>query len=117
MSFMLTTEQIANRSKTVTRRMGWEFLKAGDMVQAVVKCQGLKKGEKIKPLCVLRVKSVRRERLDCLTRYKPPYGKRECEREGFPDMKPHEFLRFFCKSHKGSWRKSVVTRIEFEYVD
>jgi len=47
MSFFLTTDQIRNKTKTVTRRDGWLFLKPGDIVQACVKCQGLKKGEKI----------------------------------------------------------------------
>lgn len=35
MSFALTTPQILNRSKTVTRRAGWSFLKPGDIVCAV----------------------------------------------------------------------------------
>ena len=64
MSFALTTEQIRARTKTVTRRLGWEFLKPGDLVQAVVKCQGLKKGEKVEPLAELRIVAVRRESLN-----------------------------------------------------
>lgn len=63
MSFSMTTEQIRNRTKTVTRRLGWEFLKPGDVVNAVVKAMGLKPGEKVERLCQLRVKNVRRERL------------------------------------------------------
>lgn len=114
MSFALTTDQIRNRTKTVTRRMGWEFLKPGDFICAVTKCQGLKKGEKIERLCVLRVKSVRRERLSCLTKDQV-YGNRECAREGFPGMIPAEFVSFFARSHKGAWRESLVTRIEFTY--
>jgi hypothetical protein len=31
MSFALTTEQIRVQKKTVTRRLGWEFLKPGDL--------------------------------------------------------------------------------------
>ena len=46
MSFMLTTEQMRNRSKSVTRRLGWNTLKPGDRIIAAVKCQGLGKGGK-----------------------------------------------------------------------
>jgi len=31
-SFALTTQQVRNRTKTVTRRAGWLFLKAGDIL-------------------------------------------------------------------------------------
>jgi len=47
MSFAMTTKQVRNQTKTVTRRFGWWFLKAGDIVQPVEKAMGLKKGEKI----------------------------------------------------------------------
>ncbi len=48
MSFMLTTQQMQDRTKDVTRRVGWWFLKPGDVIMAVEKGMGLKKGEKIK---------------------------------------------------------------------
>ena len=51
MSFAITTSQVRDRSKTVTRRLGWRFLKRGDVVCAVVKNMGLKKGEKVQRLC------------------------------------------------------------------
>ena len=35
MSFALTTKQIKSRTKTVTRRLGWTFLKPGDLIQPV----------------------------------------------------------------------------------
>lgn len=44
MSFTLTIEQMRARTKTVTRRKGWAFLKPGDLVWAVVKGMGLKPG-------------------------------------------------------------------------
>lgn len=37
MSFALTTDQVKDRVKTVTRRNGWWFLKPGDIVNAVKK--------------------------------------------------------------------------------
>lgn len=40
MSFMLTTRQIRERSKDVTRRLGWEKLKPGDRLHAMRKVHG-----------------------------------------------------------------------------
>lgn len=107
-SFALTTEQIRNRSKTVARRPGWENLKPGTLLLAVKKGMGLKPGEKIEPLAVIRVVSVRREMLSLITRD-------DCEREGFPELRPEDFIDMF-KSHMGGMACQMVTRIEFEYV-
>lgn len=108
-SFMLTTEQFKNRSKTVTRRMNWQHVKVGDILCGVEKCQGLKKGEKIKKLGLIRVTDVRREPLWDITDY-------DCLREGFPHWAPQHFVRFFCKHNKCE-PDAEVTRIEFEYLD
>lgn len=32
MSFMLTTERVRNKTKTVTRRLGWQNLKRGEII-------------------------------------------------------------------------------------
>lgn len=37
MSFALTKRQVLERTKTVTRRLGWEKLRPGDLVRAVEK--------------------------------------------------------------------------------
>lgn len=68
MSFSLTTKQFIDGSKTVTRRLGWKFLKPGDRVMACEKCQGLKKGEKVKRLGEIEIINVTRERLDCIAK-------------------------------------------------
>ncbi len=107
-SFALTTEQIRNRTKTVTRRIGWQNLKPGTLLQGVVKGMGLKKGESPEKLAVIVVTSVRRERL---CRMKAG----DTAREGFPEMKWFEFVRMFCK-HMGCLDSDEVTRIEFRYV-
>lgn len=112
-SFSMTTPQFMDGSKDVTRRMGWEHIKAGDVLRAVEKCMGLKKGEKMKPLDMIRVVSVRQELLDQMTR-DPEYGLVECKREGFPEMVPSEFIEFFCRGHRGAYPKRTITRIEFE---
>jgi hypothetical protein len=115
MSFMLTTEQYRNRTKTVTRRLGWQFLKPGAILNGVEKGMGLKKGEKVVKLGQHQVVSVRREplrtMLDDLA-----YGTEECQKEGFPDMTPQQFVEMFCQSHRGCEPGTVVTRIEFEYL-
>ena len=54
-SFSMTTEAVRRREKTVTRRLGWWNLKPGTVLQAVEKAQGLKKGEHVKPICLIRV--------------------------------------------------------------
>lgn len=109
MSFMLTTHQVRIRLKDVTRRLGWWNLKPGEVVCAVEKCQGLKKGEKINRLCVIRIKSTRGEELRNIT-----YA--DCVREGFPEMQPWEFVAMFAKHNKCT-PYTEVNRIEFEYVD
>jgi hypothetical protein len=45
MSFSLTERQLLDGSKSVTRRLGWRMLKAGDELLAVRKCMGIRKGE------------------------------------------------------------------------
>lgn len=113
MSFSLTTPQVLARTKTVTRRTGWTFLKAGDLIHAVEKGMGLKKGEKVKRLAVIRVVHVRREPLGIIgTRYLY-----DPVLEGFPMMSNDEFVAMFCRTHRGCTPDTEVTRIAFEYVD
>jgi len=108
MSFMLTTPQVLARTKTVTRRCGWTFLKPGDRLQAIEKGQGLKKGETVRRLAVIRVVSVRREPLSAITH-------QDVLREGFHSWATTDFVSFFCGSHKGCTPTTVITRIEFDY--
>lgn len=109
MSFMLTTDQIRDRSKTVTRRNGWLFLKVGDKVRAVEKCQGLKKGEKVRPLAMIEIIDIKMEPLDQITQ-------RECVKEGFPGMTPGEFIDMYMGANKMRNDHDLVTRIEFKYL-
>ncbi len=110
MSFQLTTRQVRERTKTVTRRDGWEYLKPGELVLACEKCQGLRKGEKVRTLCVIRILNTRREPLNRI-------DQADCVREGFPEMTPAQFIEFFGRTHDECVPAKVVTRIEFEYVD
>lgn len=108
MSFAMTTPQFIDGTKDVTRRMGWWFLKPGDVVQGVEKAMGLRKGEKVKRLGPIRVVSVRRERLDAITQ-------EDVVREGFPDWTPAQFVEFLC-SKGGAKPDTIVNRIEFERI-
>ncbi len=112
-SFSRTTDQIRDKTKTVTRRKKWLFVKPGDILNACVKCMGLKPGEKIEHICQIRVTNVRREKLSamCILRY----GDKEAILEGFPEFSGREFVRMFCDDMGGD-KHQEVTRIEFEYV-
>ena len=111
-SFALTTKQILAQTKTVTRRLGWKFLKPGDYLCGVEKSQGLKPGEKLVRLNVIRVISVAREMLQEIAELD---AKDECRKEGFPEMHPDVFIEMFCE-HMGCTPTTWVTRIEFAYV-
>jgi hypothetical protein len=119
MSFMLTTEQILNKTKTVTRRLGWEKIESGDKLQPIKKGQGLKKGETITKLGnPIVVVSARREPLNRMTT-DLNYGFSECEKEGFKEHPayrfPSEFVAMFCNTHRHCIPDTTITRIEFKY--
>jgi hypothetical protein len=117
MSFSMTTQQIRDGSKLVTRRLAWLKLvgKSGILLQGVVKGMGLKKGEHVEKIRVIRLVEARREPLrrmiDDLD-----YGWCEVSLEGFPDMHPANFVTWFCKGHHCTPDR-MITRIEFEYVE
>lgn len=109
MSFFHTQCQIKDRSKTVTRRRGWKNLKPGELFWAIEKGQGLKKGERVRRLVMLRCVSNRAELLGWIT-------PEDCAKEGFPELKPAEFVLMFCRNMGGE-PDQEVRRIEFEYVE
>lgn len=115
MSFSLTTEQMRRREKTVTRRLGWDSIEAGQLICAVEKGMGLKKGETVTRIGVVRVLSVRKEPLWKMI-YDHPYGCQEVIKEGFPKMTPREFVEMFCEHNKVEPARPV-NRIEFEHVE
>jgi hypothetical protein len=104
MSFALTTDAVQARTKTVTRRLGWRFLQVGTLLQPVVKCQGLKKGEQVEKIgAPIRVTDVTREVLN------EGVSQSDVLREGFPDLTPQQFIDMFC-AHNGCKPTDVVTR-------
>lgn len=108
MSFAMTTEQARNRTKTITRRQGWWNAKPGQLIQQVVKGMGLKKGEKVEKIHVIRLTSVRSEHVYEITQ-------EDVIKEGFPDWEPNDFIAFYCKAHKIT-PDEMCNRIKFEYV-
>jgi hypothetical protein len=108
MSVTLTEQAVVERRKTVTRRLGWTFLKPGDRLTLCRKVMGRKPGEPLIRLAEVEVVSVRRERLSAVTR-------EDVEREGFPGMSPREFARFF-QEHMRCRLDDDVTRIAWRYL-
>jgi len=109
MSFSLTTRQFRERSKFVTRRLGWFFLKPGDTVCGVEKGMGLKKGEKVVRLGPIEIVSNRPEMLNTIT-------PADVILEGFQEMSPDEFVAMFCRHNKVAPDKTV-NRIEYKYLE
>lgn len=118
MAFSMTTQAILQRTKTVTRRTGWADLTPGTLLRAVEKSMGLKKGEKVRRLAVLRVTSVDRERLDRLRDADPTVVASELAAEGV-DRCCDTWQDFLSKYFwpQGCHPDTVVTRIGFEYLD
>lgn len=115
MSFFLTTNQVRNKTKTVTRRLGWWFLKPGEIINACVKCQGLGKGGKIERICKIRIVDVREELLNTMASL-DDYGEKEATLEGFPGLTGSEFVEMFCRNMKCE-PYCIVNRIEFKYIE
>ena len=79
------------------------------MVCGVEKGMGLKKGEKVKRLGIIRIVSAYPEQLSAI-------DAADVAREGFPDRTPAQFVAMFCK-HNQVEPSYMVNRIEFEYLD
>lgn len=110
MSVAYTEDAVRSRTKTVTRRVGWRFLKPGDRLTLCRKVMGLKKGESPVRVAEVEVVAVSLERLDSITAA-------EVVVEGFPGMSPEEFVRRFFVEAQGIPADQMVTRIEWKYLD
>lgn len=105
----MTKEQIIARTKTVTHRYSWKFLKVGDILQGVEKGMGLKFGEKAVKLALIRVTKCHWEPLADITQ-------EDVIKEGFPDWTPEQFIQFIYDNY-GKHPCEKIHRIEFEYLD
>lgn len=113
MSVALTETAVRERRKSVTRRLGWAFLKPGERLTLARKVMGRRhKDGTVEPLvriCDVEVVSVRREPLDAITA-------EDVAREGFAGQTPAEFVAFFCE-HMRCGPGTLVNRIEWRYLD
>lgn len=107
-SMAATVPQVKNRTKTVTRRIGWKYLKPGTILNCVEKSMGLQPGQKVKRICQVVVTRVNQEPLSDVSDL-------DVKKEGFPDMTREQFIKKF-KSVYDVDEETKVTRIEFEYL-
>lgn len=107
-SCALTIPQIEAETKTETRRLGWDFLKEGDVLNVVDRTMGFKKGESPRHIRKIYVEKTWREPLNNITR-EGVYA------EGFPEMSVKEFIEFFCDSHNCESDTNIRV-IQFDYV-
>lgn len=121
MSVAFTEQAVRDRTKTVTRRKGWTFLKPGDRLTLCRKVMGRKKDEPLVRVAEVEVVSVRREPLTDLLGGAAPwwteYGREEMVREGFPGHDPHWFVAELFTVAQGIAADDEVTRIEWRYLD
>jgi hypothetical protein len=111
MSVAFTEQAVVDRTKTVTRRKGWTFLKPGDRLTLCRKVQGRKPGEPLVRLAEVQVVDVRREPL---FKVRDPG---EMAREGFPGMAWFTFCNEFFWKAQRIHATDDVTRIEWRYLD
>lgn len=111
MSVSYTEQAVLERRKTVTRRLGWTFLKAGDRLTLCRKVMGRKPGEPLVRLAEVEVVSVERVPLRYIN---APDVRREAV-PGMEDADPDEWVRWFCE-HMRCTPYTEVTRIEWRYL-
>lgn len=110
MSVAFTEAVVRSRTKTVTRRKGWAYLRPGERITLCRKVMGRRPGEPLVRLAEVEVLDVRREPLDAIT-------VADVAREGFPGMSTEEFMRRFFIDAQGIQPIDTVTRIEWAYLD
>lgn len=110
MSVSHTTDAVIERRKTVTRRLGWTFLKPGDRLTLCRQVMGRRKGEPLERLAEVEVVSVRREPLDAITA-------EDVEREGVTQWSkdPFSWMLEYAATF-GCGYTDEVTRIEWRYL-
>lgn len=126
MSVSITEGAVREQRKTVTRRLGWRFLRPGDRLTLCRKVMGRKPGEPLVRLAEVEVISVRRESLFSMT-------DEDVAREGVPLAYPDGRARFdewwedtglptatawitWFAWEMGCYPETEVTRIEWRYL-
>ena len=109
MSVSLTEDPVRTQAKTVTRRLGWRYLRPGERLCLCRKVMGRKPGEPLVRIVDVEVVSVRVEPLAAVT-------DDDVAREGFPGRTAAWFVEFFCP-HMRATPATPVTRIQWRYLD
>src|SRR3954447_25662596 len=106
MSVSLTEQAVRDRTKTVTRRLGWTFLKPGDRLTLCRKVMGRKPGEPLDRIAEVEVVDVLREPLDAM-----PESDIELEAvPGMEDVSADEWIAWYCGTFNAR-PSTPVTRI------
>jgi hypothetical protein len=131
-SFSATTEPFRQQRKHVTRRGNkkgptWKNLRPGDHLMGCEKCQGLGRGGKVVRLSEIVILEINTEPVEEIIRrpnrhipiqienqYQDHVFLRETTLEGFPAMKPFEFVNMFCEMNNCE-PETEITRILFDY--
>lgn len=122
MSVAYTEQAVRERRKTVTRRLGWRFLKPGDRLTLCRKVMGRKPGEPLERIAEVEVTSVYRGPLyitdEDIVREGVPQEEfavfdhdRECS-----ECRRIAWLEWFATT-MGCAIGADVTRIEWRYLD
>lgn len=108
MSVAMTEQAVRDRSKTVTRRKGWIFLRPGERITLCRKVMGRRPGEPLVRITDVEVVDIRREPLCAIT-------EDDVAAEGFPGMSREEFIRRFFVEAQGIGPEDMITRIQWVY--
>lgn len=104
MSFSHTTDQILNRTKTVTRRLGWENLQPGDRFWAVKKAMGLKRGE----FSALEQNMGRRKSLDVTEKRKPVHVRPIERKHAGKIQEPYRIMEELIPEHHDALKEATI---------
>ncbi len=121
MSVALTEQAVRERRKTVTRRLGWKFVRPGDRLTLCRKVMGRKAGEPLERIAEVEVVSVRREQLWHITdedvvleAVDPDLFEERYLDSGQPTT--NAWVEWFCEQ-MNVMPDDLVTRIEWRYLD
>lgn len=135
MAVSLTEQAVVDRRKTVTRRLGWQFLRPGQHLTLCRKVMGRRRGdgtvEPIVRLATVEVIDVRSEPLNAITLddieaegvpwetwgtwCDPQIIASNLEPDDWERMCRHLWVRWFCRAQRVN-PDTDVTRIEWRYI-